>query len=313
MRRKERNRFRFPDDRKFAFTILDDTDDATVENVRPLYDLLHELGFRTTKTVWPLACPEGSSTFFAAETLADPGYRDFCLEVQARGFEVTWHCATMESSDRARTIRGLDAFRDCFGEFPTVHANHGQNRENIYWGAKRYQLAPMRALARLSGSGGPFEGEEPDSDYFWGDLCLRHCRFVRNFTFYELNTLRADPYMPYRLEATPWVNYWFSTSDAPDVHAFGRMITRANVDRLVDENGICILSTHLGKDFVIDGRVDPAVEDGLRYMASLPGWFVPVSTILEELLATRSRQYLPRPALASLEIRHALSHLRGVR
>ena len=52
-------RFEFPQGKRFAFTIVDDTDVATVANVKPLYDLLHELGFRTTKTVWPLGCPEG--------------------------------------------------------------------------------------------------------------------------------------------------------------------------------------------------------------------------------------------------------------
>ena len=53
--RRDSGSLDFPEGRKFAFTILDDTDDATVENVRPVYDLLTELGFRTTKTVWPLA------------------------------------------------------------------------------------------------------------------------------------------------------------------------------------------------------------------------------------------------------------------
>ena len=43
--------FEFPHGKRFAFTIVDDTDVATVANVKPLYDLLHELGFRTTKRI----------------------------------------------------------------------------------------------------------------------------------------------------------------------------------------------------------------------------------------------------------------------
>ena len=44
----------WPEGRKFAFTVLDDTDGQTVDNTKAVYDLLYDLGFRTTKTVWPL-------------------------------------------------------------------------------------------------------------------------------------------------------------------------------------------------------------------------------------------------------------------
>jgi hypothetical protein len=43
----------WPNGKRFAFTIVDDTDDATVQKVRPVYDFLLELGIRSTKTVWP--------------------------------------------------------------------------------------------------------------------------------------------------------------------------------------------------------------------------------------------------------------------
>ncbi len=44
--------FVWPGGHKFAFSIFDDTDWATVENVKPVYDLLADLGMRTTKSVW---------------------------------------------------------------------------------------------------------------------------------------------------------------------------------------------------------------------------------------------------------------------
>ena len=50
-------RIEFPGDARFAFTILDDTDDSTLENVKPVYDCLRSHGLRTTKTVWPVDCP----------------------------------------------------------------------------------------------------------------------------------------------------------------------------------------------------------------------------------------------------------------
>ena len=97
----------FPGGKRFCFSILDDTDDATVENVKPVYDYLYECGLRTTKTVWPMDCPEGSRVFFAAETLQDKPYCDFVHELVSRGFELALHGATMESSTRERTMRGL--------------------------------------------------------------------------------------------------------------------------------------------------------------------------------------------------------------
>src|SRR5690606_40955769 len=48
---------RWPQGKRFAFSIIDDTDVATVANVRPIYRLLERLGLRATKTVWPVSCP----------------------------------------------------------------------------------------------------------------------------------------------------------------------------------------------------------------------------------------------------------------
>jgi hypothetical protein len=303
---------RLPDGKQFAFTILDDTDDSTVANVKPIYELLRDLGYRTTKTVWPVDCPEGSDQFFAGETLSNPEYRAFCLDLATQGFEVTWHCATMESSTRERTIRGLETFRQIFGGYPSVHVNHSHNRENVYWGRDRYRSPLLRTLAGLRGKK-PSLGHDPASPYFWGDHCLRHFRFARNFTFYELNTHKADPNTPYRLTDTPFVQYWFSTSDAADVTQFRRLVTRAAVDRLHRERGLCILSTHLGKGFCREGRIDPHVADILRYMATLPGWFVPVTTLLDHLMGLAPRAPLSGFALAHLELSHVSDRLRGIR
>ena len=94
----------FPAGKRFSFSVLDDTDDSTLENVRPIYAMLREYGFRTTKTAWPLDCPEGSRNFFAAQTLQDKEYLRFVHELVDEGFELAFHGATMESSPRERTL-----------------------------------------------------------------------------------------------------------------------------------------------------------------------------------------------------------------
>jgi len=307
------SRVRFPGDARFAFTILDDTDDATVENVRPIYDLLTELGFRTTKTAWPLDCPEGSHRYYAAQTLADADYLDFMRDLLAEGYEAAYHGATMESSTRDRTERGLKAFCDLLGVAPTIYCNHGQNLENIYWGSSRYRTPviriPVAAIERLLGKP-RFAGHVPDSPYFWGDLCLGQFRFVRNFAFATLNNGSIPPCGPYRLASTPWVQFWFSTADAPNATDFKRLVTERSVRRLYEDGGACILSTHLGKGYTSNGRVDPQIEDTLRYIASLPGWFRPVSDVLELLLARRPEAALSGWQQLQLEGRHFTDRLR---
>lgn len=302
----------YPNGGGFAFSILDDTDDSTVENVRPVYALLHDLGFKTTKTVWPMDCPEGSRLYFAGQTLQHRPYLDFVHELVGRGFELAWHGATMESSARERTLRGLDFMKREFGALPKVCCNHGQNRENIYWGDRRYQSRVLRAVARMGRPADPprFDGEVEDSPYFWGDACLRHFRFVRNFAFAEIDMMRCNPEMPYSLQQTPYVKYWFSTSDAPDVEAFDHLIRPERLERLRRENGVCIVSTHLGKGFARDGRPDPRVRRTLEHLSRSGGWLAPVSEILEHLLAQDSRPEMSPLRRWRLEIRHLVDRFK---
>jgi hypothetical protein len=284
----------FPGDRRFAFTILDDTDVATVANVKPVYDLLAELGLRATKTVWPCACPEGAGDFAGSETLEDPHYLDFCRELQARGFELTWHGATMQSSLRERTIAALERFRDAFGFYPHIHVNHANNLENVYWGAARFDDPMVRFLVGRSPEVPIFRGHEPRSAHWWGDLCARHMLYGRNLTFDELNLRRINPTMPYRDPRRPLVRFWFSAADADNVDDFVALLAPERQARLEQEGGWCIVATHFGKGFVRDGRVDPRVEALLRQMARRDGWFPNVGELLDRLRQVNGERELPR-------------------
>jgi hypothetical protein len=280
----------WPGGRAFAFSILDDTDVATVENAAPVYRLLEELGMRTTKTVWPLACPEGSRNFSLSETLEDPGYRAWVDGLRERGFEITWHGATMESSTRARTLEGMERFRDAFGAYPRIHANHAFNRENLYWGTGRVDQPLLKALVQhaLPTPEGFYQGHVEGSPFWWGDLCRERVEYVRNLTFDEPNLLRVNPSMPYHDPARPWVRWWFSCSDAEDAGEFNRLLRPEQQDRLEAEGGCCIVATHLGKGFATGGEVNRLVRRRLESLAARNGWFVPVGEILDHLRARRS-------------------------
>lgn len=290
------NRIAYPGGKRFAFTIIDDTDVATVETVLPVYRLLESLGLRTTKTVWPVGCPEGSRLFSRSQTLEDPEYLAFAVDLAARGFELTWHGATMESSTRARTLTALARFKDVFGGYPSVHAGHAENRENLYWGADRVDSPIIAALLRRMGSQrhGYYQGHQPDSAYFWGDVCLERFRYVRNLTFDQLDLSSINPSMPYRDERRPFGRLWFSGADAEDVTAFNRLLRRDRQQRLEDSGGFCIVSTHFGKGFVRNGVVDAMTTELLTELSKRDGWFVPAGALLDHLAQHRSNCELPR-------------------
>ena len=141
----------FPDGKRFAFTIVDDTDMATLERNRPVYEVLHRYGLRTTKTVWVLDATETDHPANAGDSLNDPDYRAFIEDLRSKGFEIALHGVRGGSSERADIIAGLEEFRRLFGSYPRLHVNHSRNRDNLYWGSARWSIAPIRwmyALAR---------------------------------------------------------------------------------------------------------------------------------------------------------------------
>lgn len=272
----------FPSDYEFAFTIIDDTDDARLENIAPIYDLLTELNFRTTKTVWPLSY-DGESIYWNAHTLEDRDYTEYIKSLQNRGFEITWHGARMESSVRDVVEEALRVFQREFGKPPHMHINHGRNKDNLHWGYERLDNVLLRWLYKVSGVAERSYGHEKDSPYYWADHAKSDIAYCRNFTYHTLNVLRLNPSMPYHDARRRSVPYWFSASDVGTVHEFRNRMTKKAIDRLRRQRGVCILSTHLGKGFCSAGSVDTGVEEILRYLAELPGWFVPANKILDHL------------------------------
>lgn len=297
-------RLQFPDGKRFAFTIIDDTDVSTVDNVRPVYDLLQSCGLRTTKTVWPLRWAGADSNFSSSETLEDPHYLAFVRDLARAGFEIASHGATMESSDRPTTERALARFTSQLGAIPRVYANHSLNRENVYWGLGRIDDRMLRLLYRrvLDTSDGYYQGHVTGSPWWWGDLCAEHHEYVRNLTYNHLNVLRANPSMPYHDPSRPAVRWWFSAADAEDCDEFARRVSRDRIDELEEEGGVCILATHLGKRFSTDGVADARFAESVRYLASRPGWYVPVGTLLDWLREQRgAARELPKSEWRSMQ------------
>ena len=273
----------YPDGKRFAFSIVDDSDLATLERVRPVYEVLHRNGVRTTKTVWVFPTNNSSHETNQGDSLADPDYRDFIIELQSKGFEIALHGVRGGSSPRAQVIAGLDEFKRVLGHDPTMQVNHSLNRDNVYWGAARWSSPPLRWLYSLI-TEREFDGENPESPYFWGDELKARIKYVNQFTFGNINLLNITPSIPYRLTDRPLVKFWFPTADGDNLDRFLELLSPHNLDRLEREGGLCLVFAHMGAgSFNRGSGVDPRFEARIKDLASRNGWFAPASEILDYL------------------------------
>jgi hypothetical protein len=275
---------------RFAFTICDDTDNATVANVKPVYDLIAELGLLTTKTVWVF--PPDPEHGFTGECLQDEPYREFVLSLRDRGFGIALHGVRSGDSSREEIEEGLARFTEILGFPPSIHVNHAQNRDNIHWGN-----AWLPTWRRLFGAPDPaqeFEGDRLGSPHFWGDLLGKSVRYVRGRTFRHIDTLRMDPWTPCHLPRFPYVPQWFSSSDGSNADRFVALLTEKNLDLLEEGGGACIVYTHFASGFTDSkGKVREDVRDALTRVAARSGWFVPVEDLLDHLAGGERRVLRP--------------------
>ena len=150
----------WPDGKDFAFTIFDDPDFDTVENVAAIYPFLRDIGLRTTKAVWPIR-GNGMPNVGGA-TCEDEPYLTLMLGLNEEGFEIALHNVTYHTSTREQTARGLETFHRLFGHDPYSMANHVGCAESIYWGSAR--LSGMEQVGynllhlNLNGNHAEFQG-----------------------------------------------------------------------------------------------------------------------------------------------------------
>ncbi|MGD0862582.1 MAG: hypothetical protein ABSA21_07445 [Candidatus Limnocylindrales bacterium] len=303
-------RVEWPEGRAFAFTVFDDTDLATVENVGPVYAFLRDLGLRTTKSVWAIA-GDGVPSIGGA-TCDDPAYRDWTLELQAAGFEIGSHGASPTTSPRDVVARSLNRFREIYGHYPDALANHYGCRESIYWGEDRVSGTSRLAYNLMTGfrRRGQYRGHREGDPLFWGDLCRERIRFVRNFTYADVNTLAACPVMPYYDPDRPYLRAWFASSEGANVEAFCRCLGEAEQDRLEAEGGACIMYTHFASGFWADGELNQRFRELMRRLACKNGWFVPVTALLDCLVEKRGLTVLTAAQRGALERRWLRSKIR---
>ena len=301
----------FPNGKRCAFSVFDDTDVSTLASIRPLYDYLSELGIRTTKSVWSVGY-EGASSYKGSDTLENSEYAAYMLELKRRGFEIAFHGAGMESMYRAEIERGFAKFREVFGAYPTINAAHGRNRDNLYWGSERFTFwFTKRLYALLSRDDRQyFLGHRSGSPYFWGDLAQKHLKYVRSFTFTGINILNGATPVVYHNRHTPWVNAWFLSCDAENVEEVNALLSSSRQESLERDGGMCIISTHFGKGFVENDEVHPETKKLLAELSKRDCWFAPVSELLDCYVSQLGCASISKRKLLALELKWFLDSLR---
>jgi hypothetical protein len=156
-----------------------------------------------------------------------------------------------------------------------------------------------------------FRGHIEQDPFFWGDYCRDNIKFVRNFVYADINTLKECPYMPYHDPERPFVNYWFASSDGANVHVFNECISERNQDRLQEEGGACIMYTHFASGFQEPSGIDSRFKALIRRLSRLDGWFVTVSDLLNYMLKQKHDCVIDSHQRTELERRWLLFQIRS--
>lgn len=285
----------YPFGKRFAITLTDDTDRATLAEVEPVYACLAAYGIRATKTVWPLPATaisgHDSRIARAGDTLENSAYRAWCQRLQAQGFEIALHTASGGNSLREETMLAYQRFEAIFGHPPYTNIMHARNRENIYWGKDWTPNHPLLSRIIALVEPGDFLGHQVDSPYYWGDICREKTRYVRHFETLQSNTLAFDPATPYHDPAKPDVNWWFSASYGSGVRLF-TLLKPENIEKLAVQRGASIIHCYLRNYALPQGNghfiVHPRFESLVKTLAHRSdGWYVPAVELLDRLRALR--------------------------
>lgn len=268
-----------------GFCITDDTDAATLESVRLVYDFLASIGLKASKTVWaftpaePCGIPPLPDSMLRGVTLEDRNYAAYCDGLAARGFEICLHGASAGNNRRERTERALALVAERFGR-PGTYICHSKNAENLYWHEKVAPRGPAQALLKLA-SRYRCSGADPSSPYFWGDLCLEHVAHIRLFRTRNVNTLADNPSMPYHDPEKPFVRSWFGATK----RSLADCTSDAALARLRAEHGLCVLYQYLHRYAdLANHRVAPRFQaDAERLMAAGDIWVETTSRIMDRL------------------------------
>jgi len=273
-----------PENYDFAFLIIDDTDCAQLPEIAEVYDLLFKNGLRTNKTVWVYPPKDNPKNY--GDSLTKLGYAAWVRKLQSQGFEIGLHNVGSGDFTREEIKSGLEKYKKILGSYPSIHVNHSYNADNIYSGEERFGRIFSKVIRTLYPKYKGFQGGNPESIHFWGDLHKEKIKYSRNV---ELPTLNLNGY----LNKIPFIyknkqeysNYWYPVTFAPNPWMWNKIVNPKSIDRLKKNRGAAIVYTHFGYYHLEYGRLDPGFESSIGYLGKQNGWYVTLSEFLDYQLS----------------------------
>jgi hypothetical protein len=116
--------------------------------------------------------------------------------------------------------------------------------------------------------------------------------------------------MPYHDPTKPYVQYWYASSEGPEIHSFNETMREENQDRLEAEGGACIMYTHIACGFQEGKELNPRFKELMKRLSRKNGWFVPVAELLDHLLKQNGHCELNSAARRTLENRWLMHKIR---
>lgn len=274
---------------KAGFCITDDTDTADLTSVKSVYNLLQANNVPVTKTVWAFkprercGIPPMDDHTLKGITLEDPEYLDYCKQLNQSGFEICLHGASAGNNRRELTQKAFDFVEKHFKPNDTFIC-HSKNADNLYWEEKSTQRFPFHQALRVYCKLKSY-GEVEGSPYFWGDIAKQKINQIRFYRTRNINTLAANPSMPYFEPGKPYVNGWFSATK----RSFAGCTTEEALNGLKQENGLCILYHYMHKyaqnrKGEVSGHIRESIE---RLGSEADVYKQPVSVMMSRLRAVQ--------------------------
>ena len=129
-----------------------------------------------------------------------------------------------------------------------------------------------------------FDGHVPDLPYYWADVAAVRLSYMLAFAFRRRNGRQIVPGRPFKDPLKKETPILFNTADAPNVHAFNKLVNPKSLEKLRKQRGWAIVSTHLGKGFYWDNKLNPDFKRTIQYLKEQPGCYVPVSQLIDNIL-----------------------------
>lgn len=264
----------------FAFLVVDDTDCARLPEIAEVYDVLYKNGLKTNKTIWVYPPRDEPKNF--GDTLSDPNYLEWVKTLQNRGFEIGLHNVGSGSFNRDEILNGLELFKNTLGSYPEIHVNHSYNPDNIYSGEERFGRVFSAILKRLYPNYKGFQGNQPGSKHFWGDVHKKHIRFSRNVELPGLDIGKYVSQVPFLYKnKKEYSNYWYPVTFAPNPWMWNKMVNPKSIEKLKRNRGAAIVYTHFGYYHMEHGSIDPNFVKSVDYLGNQNGWYVTLSEFMD--------------------------------